>query len=274
MIGVPELSRQSFAYLLYHFDSISESRELFSQLHAELLVKFLGHPNLSCESEVEILRVVNRWISDQSDNVSDERILQLFSCARFRVLTVQDLQTASALAFIRESKLLSKVMTAMSLKLEGDVTLKACQCYCHTSKGTSPKLKMEGCQACLLIGRADDETDVRPDMHRKAVTGKQQQACISTPSDCSLKRIFQNSCCTKKKETLIQTDDDEQVKVCFPPDIVALADELLSTSPRSPPFVPCVVGHLRKSDNPSGKFSSCYVRACFALFHFIVYYFL
>lgn len=253
MIGVPELSRQSLAYLLYHFDNISESRrELFSQLHVELLIKYLGHPNLNCESEVDILCVINRWKFDQSDNVSDEKILKLFSCARFGTLSATDLQTGSALPFIQESKTLSKLMTVIGLRLEEDVTVKACKCCCHSKSGTtSPtQMKTDGCQACQQSG--GDATDA-DDSHREATpsNNKPITSWVST-RDCRLKRMFRKSCCSKNKETLIESDDDEEVKVCFPLDMINLADELLSTPPRSPPFVPCVVGHVRKPESPSG----------------------
>lgn len=246
MIGVPELSKQSLAYLLYHFDSIADSRELFCQLHIELLVKVLGHPNLNCRSEVEILHVINRWIIDQSNIVPEENILELFSCARFKVLSLDDMKTITTLPFVQDSKILSKLVSVLTMKLEGE-TFKTCSCHCH-NKGNSLQFEMEGCQACHQIGQADDETN----SDQEGKVDKRNSPCLSSPLDSRLRQLFRSRCCSKKEETLIDSDDNEEAKVCYPPAILDLADDLLSTSPRAPPFIPCVVGHIRRTEIPSG----------------------
>lgn len=252
MIGVPELSRQSFAYLLYHFDTIAESRELLGQLHVELLIKIVGHPNLNCESEIEILHVINRWIADQNDTVPRDSVLELFSCVRFKVLSVNDIESVSSLAFIQDSKMLTKLVSILRLKMEGeDVELNPCRCHCH-NKTSSLHLKMEGCQTCFQSGQVSDETEVDSDQEVKVKN--RSSFCPSAPSDCRLREIFRSPCCSKKAATqsLIHPDDSIEAKVCYPPDILNLADSLLSTPPRAPPFVPCVVGHTKRKEIPSG----------------------
>lgn len=245
-IGVPELSHQSFAYLLYHFDGIAESRELFSQLHIEPLLKILGHPNLNCEAEFHILQVVDHWIADQSDIVPEDNILKLFGCTRFKLLSDSNMQLISSLPFIQESKLLSKLVSVLAVKLEGDVALKPCRCHCHY-KGNALQLKMEECQACRQGGKViDDDKDSDQDFKIQ-----KEKSCLSTP-DCRLRTIFRSPCCSKKTETLIGIDQIEEANDCYPPDVLDLADELLSTPPRAPPFVPCVVGHVRRAEVPSG----------------------
>ena len=239
MIGVPELSKQSFAYLLYHFDSIAESRALLSQLHIEPLLKLLGHENLNCEAEFQILQIVDHWISDQSDIVSVDNILKLFSCVRFKLLSASNMQSMLSLPFIQESAIISKLVSVLTLKLEGYVELKPCRCPCH--KRSNPQLKMEGCQVCRQGGRVMDE-DIDHQVHKE------------TSSDRRLREIlFLSPCCSKKTESLIRPEKTaEETNECYPPDILDLANELLAKPPRTPPFVPCVVGHLRRAENPSG----------------------
>jgi hypothetical protein len=89
---IGELAKQSFDYLLYNFDSIVECRELLSQLHIDLLLKLLEHPNLNCKVEIQILEIVDRWIIDQSDIIPEDRVFKLFACTKFRVLSEDDLK--------------------------------------------------------------------------------------------------------------------------------------------------------------------------------------
>lgn len=244
MIGVPELSKQSFSYLLYHFDNIVESRELFSQLHVELLLKILGHPNLNCDDEMQILQLIDRWITDQTNIVPEDEVFQLFACTRFKVVKEEDFKTISLLPFVQESKLLSKLVSTVLLKLNTDATLKPCTCHCH-GKGTD--LKVEGCKLCSTesiqnVDNQDSDKDV-----------EEENSCLSTPDfdKFRLREIFRSPCCSKKTETLIDSDKKEELSDCIPAGVFDLVDQLLSTSPRTPPFVPCVVGHVRRSENSS-----------------------
>ena len=244
MIGVPELSKQSFAYLLYNFESIIESRELLSQLNIESLVKIIGHPNLNCNSEIQILLIVDRWIIDQNDIIPEDRVFKLFACTRFKVLSEEDLNTASLLPFVQESQILSKVVSILRLK---DTTLvKPCRCHCHF-KGDFPQLKMEGCQACSGFQVAvEDEVDSDKD-------AQEENSCLSPP-DFRLREIFRSPCCSKKSESVIDNSEKkENVIDCYPLEIIDLVEQLLSTSPRVPPFVPCVVGHVRCLEVPGGS---------------------
>ncbi|XP_046645751.1 kelch-like protein 40b isoform X1 [Daphnia pulicaria] len=246
MIGVPELSKQSFAYLLYNFDSIVESRELLSQLHIDLLLKLLEHPNLNCNVEIQILEIVDRWIIDQSDIIPEDRVFKLFSCTRFRVLTEDDLKKIALLPFVQESKMLSRLVSILSLKL--DATLpNPCRCHCHI-EGSSPLPKLEGCQACSGFQVAvADEVDSDQD-------AQEENSCLSTPDfeKFRLREIFRSPCCSKKSESSIDSSEKKgEVSDCYPQEILDLVEQLLATSPRVPPFVPSVVGHVRRIEVPT-----------------------
>lgn len=249
MIGVPELSKQSFAYLLYNFDSIVESRELLSQLHIDLLLKLLEHPSLNCNAEIQILEIVDRWIIDQSDIIPEDRVFKLFSCTRFRVLNEDDLKKIALLSFVQESKMLSRLVSILSLKL--DATLpNPCRCHCHI-KGSPPLPKLEGCQACSGFQvEVADEVDSDQDAQEEG------NSCLSTPDfeKFRLREIFRSPCCSKKSESSIDSSEKkEEVSDCYPQEILDLVEQLLSTSPRVPPFVPSVVGHVRRTEVLTGS---------------------
>lgn len=248
MIGVPELAKQSFTYLLYNFDRIIESRELLSQLHIDLLLKILEHPNLNCSAEIQILQIVDSWIIDQRDIIPEDRVFKLFACTRFRVLNEDDFKKIALLPFVQDSKMLSKLVSVLSLKLEKDATpLNPCRCHCHI-KESSPQSKLEGCQACsgfqvAVVDEADSDKDAQ-----------EENSCHSTPEKSRLREIFRSPCCSRKSESSIDSSEKkEKVSDCYPQEILDLVEQLLSTSPRVPPFVPCVVGHVRRTEVPTGS---------------------
>jgi hypothetical protein len=106
---------------------------------------------------------------------------------------------------------------------------------------------MEGCQACSGFQVAvEDEVDSDKD-------AQEENSCLSPP-DFRLREIFRSPCCSKKSESAIDSSEKkENVIDCYPLEIIELAEQLLSTSPRVPPFVPCVVGRVRCSEVPAGS---------------------
>jgi hypothetical protein len=106
---------------------------------------------------------------------------------------------------------------------------------------------MEGCQACSGFQVAvEDEVDSDKD-------AQEENSCLSPP-DFRLREIFRSPCCSKKSESAIDSSEKkENVIDCYPLEIIDLVEQLLSTSPRVPPFVPCVVGHVRCLEVPGGS---------------------
>lgn len=224
--------------------------ETFNQLDFELVVKIVDHPNLNCENEVQVLSLINRWIYDQNCTIPEEKVFKLFSCARFSNLNATDLQTISLLPFVQESKLLSKIVSIFILKAMGEVTFKACRCSCHAKDNNDLKFKVEGCDNCRrnndqIVVELDSESDEDLSSEPK------RKRCSTSSRDCRLREFFRYQCCSKKSEQRVEIES-ENGTACYPPSVLDLVDQLLATPRRVPPFVPCVVAHIRRTE--SGNF--------------------
>ena len=246
-----DLAKYSISYLLYNFEHIAQIEDTFSELPNDLLLKILSHDNLNCEEveeETRNLHIVNRWIRHQDNLPMDmETSGKFLSCAKYGSFTSSDLEVVSTLPFILESKICSAVIRTLILKKQG-VTLKACLCGCHREL-QSPALHDDGCPNCCSpvthsSGNAEELKNQDTEVGNRC--------CCSIASRC----LFgaKGSKTTSLENFTFDEDTKEiaSMAICIPPEILGLADQLLKAPPRSPPFFPCVVGHVRAAAANSG----------------------
>lgn len=249
LTGTNELAKQAFAYILYNFDTLSESKEKFAELSLDILSKILEHKYLNCNSEMDILQIANHWIGQQEGTVDEDDTFRLISCARFQKLDSPQLKKVSSLPVIQNSQLLSKIVATLIVKSENPHReLKPCQCYCHESAAAS--MKVSSCQRCRDRGGQQSTSEKDSDSTQELL--ERETSCCVRASGCLFpcKRLLKN-----RKPTALASEEKTPSKdVCYPPEILRLCDKLLNSAPRAPPFAACVVAHVRSGDVLTGIF--------------------
>lgn len=245
LTGSSELARKAFGYILYTFDTLGDSKDKLSELSLEILTKILGHNNLNCKSEMDVLEIVNHWIAHQDETVTEDETIRLISCARFHKFDAALLKTVSNMTMIQNSHLLSKVVASLATKLENpNDELKACKCYCHDS--TAASLRVSSCQRCRYGTQSTNEKD--SDSTQELL--EHEPSCCAKASGC----LFPYKGMLRKKpaDPTVPYDRSTSSDVCHPPEILRLCDMLLNAAPRTPPFAACVVAHVRSRDTLTG----------------------
>lgn len=244
LTGTNELAKQAFAYILYNFDSLSASKERFTDLPLNTLTKILRHNNLNCTSEMDILQIENQWIAEQEEKATEDDLVKLISCVRFHKFDAAQLKSISNLPIIKSSFLLSKAVAALIAKSESSA-LNPCRCFCHEDPGAS--LKVSSCQRCRE-GAQSSTSEKDSDSSQELL--EHEPSCCAKTSGClfSCKRLL------RKKPVPLATPDTIKFPrdACHPPEILRLCDKLLNSAPRAPPFAACVVAHVRSPDVLTG----------------------
>lgn len=241
LVGLAELSKHAFIYILHNFDNIiaGESRFLFGELSEELFTRIINHDHLNCENEISILHIINQWINEQkSTQISESKIVQLLFCVRFQSLNGDALLDATTIPFIQGSPFIQKLLSTIALKLKdhGNMSEDHLQ---QPEKFVDDKAKLDnnGENQNLLekVSNSPENEDLEKSEKR------------SFPCCC----FVSHNKCKRKRSLEFQTTRGE---FNVPPEIFRLAREFLAVPCRSLPFVPCVVAHVRLPDLKNGSY--------------------
>lgn len=245
------LRHKAQALALWEFSQVKET-DAFLELPIGYVEKFLGNNGLNVtEGEFEVFEAGLCWLQDKPEERKD-CLLRILNCVRFADIPLSDIKTILLYPLISENREYVQIVECIICIREGKNPEELCIAeYDLQAQTTQDSVEADG--EILL---EEEENSVSKQKNSK------QCKCASKKAKVQLRdetvKVLNNCCCccTSVEEATTPVEDGELIvgatdtshekdQIQFSTATVAIARQLLSTSSRTLPLLPCVVGHKR-----------------------------